>query len=737
MLQIENTRQPAPNLHVVGILGARVDWMNQDCPVDHIFSLINTILPRWNRREKRQQWRGCNESNIEMRFPDRTRSDGCQVMLNQFAFTAATQIDCTKMEMTIEFAGRKTQQLIGSLSQFSIRDLLRLQVPTHEPGGHLDESRSTVEQHNRPKTPLQQPTQQAAVSDDSEDARIRSRNEPIGIESNQAFDSETPVKAVSEAQRLSSSTVELQTTSVDHSETLVSRDDSLRTSRVASGCSTAEDSSNELSAQFDTGRSFSRVSINSSRTSYSELPVLQPDSPSVLVSPLQPDTLPSLPSVHSPTTLNAGENHASKVLDPLAPSSLSTTVLDTTLAVTLEDSPTAGREISSVVNKNDPEVISPVPDSGSRIFIPIASNLLYDLGDGIYQHQLGTSKLPTELEHQWRNKICPELISNLSSAITNVRFDSEADQIFTPDFCLLGKSAYRSQYICLQPTVLIRCSSEKGMKIIKNACADLSFLEKFNNGRYHVCLGATLWASQTSSSTPIERPNESPIHPDISASEKYYTACGLTVIFGDHSTHGPGQNQSCSSTIGGIIEVGGEAFGLTTSHGLMFASHRKPSSASSQTTPVESLRDVKISISKSDSESTSPPRITLLNRRECLGPWGFLKRGQISGPDLQNHGAVTGSAVDFALLRLRQERHTIRNEYQLPGSVKPTLIHHIEANPTSGNVNVILKYNNIASGQLVEGNSSLIMGATIFETRRIWMNTPLSMPKHTNLGVLC
>lgn len=160
---------------------------------------------------------------------------------------------------------------------------------------------------------------------------------------------------------------------------------------------------------------------------------------------------------------------------------------------------------------------------------------------------------PDQLKSRWQAEILPRLIEDLTAVL-----DWHEYEFFEAELRMAGR-ARNAEYVPLEPTVCIRCTSKSCRRIFRKALMDLDYLYAFSNGNVEVHCGAPRLAA---SGVPQEYDsvNHRLFVQHVNSGS---SACGIKLK--DITSDG----QECISTIGGLIKFEDKIFGLTTAHGII------------------------------------------------------------------------------------------------------------------------------------------------------------------------
>jgi len=413
--------------------------------------------------------------------------------------------------------------------------------------------------------------------------------------------------------------------------------------------------------------------------------------------------------------------------------------------------------------------ITPLPPINTRNFedsssygtnIPVSSNQLLRVSRETYVGILREWSPPFDIEHEWDEQIRPKLLLDLQPALRCLPRDMPCEQtMFEAELCMVGQLNGRATTVDLKPTVWITCRSRRCKKAIKVEVKRLSYIRLFSQGPVQVRIRGPRLAGEIvdeggDAKLHILIPNkQSPIQAqdgsDWSRLEiilNSSSACGLRLrrIFTDK-----GRDRSKTSSLGGLIQVGEEIWGLTTAHGMIgdeFMDVLKgqdahypsggsqksftgevpsPESASSDSEQEPDEEDPTQEVSASSLTPTSLYQTPY--QRAYHGPMAFCGYGR--NPTQLESGLVTAPQnADFALVSV-DNTIELKNTYREPRDLNITEIRGIfgEDELKPGPVYVLTGENEAQEGYLLRAKSSFVVMNTVFQTRKIQMAKPLGI----------
>jgi hypothetical protein len=386
--------------------------------------------------------------------------------------------------------------------------------------------------------------------------------------------------------------------------------------------------------------------------------------------------------------------------------------------------------------------VSPALSSSSAFTIPnytktiskSASSLYLPRGrkSFVYVGFMREHPIPPSLETEWVKVIRVRLVKDLIPVVQGLpRTLCRKDKVIEPELCMAGELKKGSQDVHLKPTVWIRCGSKKCREKVKAAVDDLSYLRSFSRGTVQVGLHAPRAAGKDSEESEngsyYEQQNEMTlIVEQISNSS---SACGLRLQI---LTSNYEKITTRFATIGGLIQVNGAVYGLTTAHSLIpekaFDNDETGISSDARSEESESDLESLATSTESFARAEKAPQdnsiytgATIRIGDPRLGPFSFAS----SGTD------IVGS--DFALIELGiglGAHDFLRNEYILDnaGDVPPIQINTWEGKddePFVGQVHIICAFQDVREGFLLKEKSLFIQEGAVFHTRKIQMSQPL------------
>lgn len=439
-----------------------------------------------------------------------------------------------------------------------------------------------------------------------------------------------------------------------------------------------------------------------------------------------------------------GERSASTERLPESNDEVISSDLSTDVSPSLVSTGMSGESLTSSRSSTGCEAIS----------ISIKSRYVCFREKGIYVGNSKDMPVPKVLEQEWVTIVRPRLVNDLRQVLRELpRSLSMRESIVEPEFCMAGEVNNGADTVELKPTIWIRCGSKKCRKSIRKATADLKYLETFAHGQIQVHLRAPRpaafhWGPFRRSTRPApvssaEKDTNTTVDDRLILqiiSHRYNeSACGMKLKI-RRVQAGGSDERIC--TVGGLVEVGGEIYGLTTAHAFYELEENSKDNA---------LHDV---ADDSDPDSgfssdTSDAAFDELNAAErpqennlCLKP-PILPPGVTEIVDAKLAGiGYSGSSdaaeseqslgQDFALIRIEFGADNLRfNNYVM--FQKPTIesilckytIDCLDSQPEAGPITVICTQDDTNEGYLLKGESLFLHRDAVFRTRKIQTSSPL------------
>lgn len=478
----------------------------------------------------------------------------------------------------------------------------------------------------------------------------------------------------------------------------------------------------------------------------------QADKPAVF----EPDSTKDLRSITN-TTLNFA-NSASTEVGPDSSTEVTSSEIATN---TLRSATSAVFSTTSLISSRSSL------DTGA-VIVSVKSRHVYALEKGFYVGTLKEIPPPPTLQEEWATIVRPRLVNDLRQVLRALpRSLSATDSIVEPEFCMAGEIIDGSNTVELKPTIQIRCGSKKCQSSIREATADLSYLERFSRSPVRV----HLHAPRPGASQPASR---SPVNGSVLSSRDY--TYHRATIFLDHKVAAlakggspagqadlrgfregsqfhlmsyPHSQSACGSklrvryveggsfhericTVGGLIRIDDEIYALTTAHAF-YAVHDKPDFDPGSTFP---LNTAKVLVGKD--------RINGKNRRQesslddLVIPQILMEKIEaelVCARYSDGRGEIEPGqsfCTDFALLKIKfsagkmlfnkyEKLHILGNE----SIVCKFTVDSWEAQPNSGPVEIIYGQGHLNEGYLLEGDALFMHRNAVFQTRKVQTSLPL------------
>jgi hypothetical protein len=417
-------------------------------------------------------------------------------------------------------------------------------------------------------------------------------------------------------------------------------------------------------------------------------------------------------------------------------------------------------------------------DTGA-VIVSIKSHHVYALEKGFYVGKLKEIPPPLALQEEWATVVRPRLVNDLRQVLRALpRSLSATDSIVEPEFCMAGEIIDGSNTIELKPTIRIRCGSKKCQSSVREATADLSYLERFSRGPVRV----HLHAPRPGAFQPALR---SPMNGSVLSSRDY--TCRRVTTFSDHKVAAlvkgqspagqadlrgfregsqfhlmsyPHSQSACGSklrvrhieggnfhericTVGGLIRIDDEIYALTTAHAFYAeidaleeeedAVHDKLDCDPGFVSP---LNTAKVLVGKDHTNGENRKEESSLD--DLVIPQILMERIKAElvcarySDGLGEIEPGQSFCTDFALLRIKfNAGKMLFNKYEkLHTSGNESILYKFtvdswEAQPNSGPVEIIYGQGHFNEGYLLEGDALFMKRNAVFRTRKIQTSSPL------------
>jgi hypothetical protein len=417
--------------------------------------------------------------------------------------------------------------------------------------------------------------------------------------------------------------------------------------------------------------------------------------------------------------------HTQQFTEHVASIGQASVAIENTQATSLHESPTTTGETDIILESID-------------------STNLYSREPGVYVGKSDILSSPDALEAEWRHVIRPRLVRNLMTVIGALPPSlSRAESTIEPELCMSGTICSGRPTIVLRPTIWIRCGSKACRKAVERAMADLNHM-----GQFPVYItqhaprpaGAAQRPIKLSGSTdllPEDLPDAilpvdstpqtgSPVAEDwvqvvgnstlrirVQPMLENDSACGLQV----HLHTSTETIYRC--TIGGMVLLGDELFGLTTAHAIWdCASYVGDDTDGSSDTTKHLIYGPQFS--KLDTSFNDMPAAycsSWIAATLCAASYGSAS----SGANLKNL-----VDRDFALLRLElPQGQSVVNRYWTSDGAH--VVRDITHDLGGRNVKVVCSPHHVVEARLLEGERIIIDGGGCWQTRKIRLDQPLGM----------
>jgi hypothetical protein len=332
---------------------------------------------------------------------------------------------------------------------------------------------------------------------------------------------------------------------------------------------------------------------------------------------------------------------------------------------------------------------------------------------------------------EWQDVVRIRLMGDLWAVLQSLPHSLPRERtVIEAELVMMGQSTRLSDQVEMIPTVLIRCGGKRCQKAVANAVDDLEYLKNFSRGRIVVHRQPPRFASnQGNDAGPSTRSIHSPEGSTIVEVGvlSNLSACGLRI-----KTKHLGLDRFC--TLGGLIQVNGKVYGLTTAHALVSSSDESSSciASSSDSDSDSSLSDSTTSSSnrmdKSNlqTRSTGTDRFNPMSGAEKwvpanLGPYSYLTKRQPLGT---NNAYSVSDASDFALIEIADELSEMPNSYLIPGHGRSNTqtikkLGSLLSEKSEQRVSIIRAFSDVRQGHVLSGDQFIIDKGATFNTKKI------------------
>jgi hypothetical protein len=381
------------------------------------------------------------------------------------------------------------------------------------------------------------------------------------------------------------------------------------------------------------------------------------------------------------------------------------------------------------------------------VFVHLNSQHIYiwNREQNVYMGKLLGCPPPVRMNTEWENVIRVRLLGDLYAVLQSLPRSLPRDRtVVEAELCMMGKCTNPSEELEMIPTILIRCGGKRCKKAVENAVNDLDYLKNFSQGRVVVHRQAPRFASTTSNSQDLSARPLSPFDDSTSvevAVPENASACGLRI-----RTKHFGLGRFC--TLGGLIQVNGKVYGLTTAHALVSLPNQPSSMTASD---YDSGSDSSFSGSMTLSWRKTSRELERMET-ECglgcqtenwmdakLGPYSYLTKRQPPGT---NNAYPVSDASDFALIEIVEELSAMPNSYRTSdhgrcnSRTSDYESHNLQTITKLGSplseksakqVSIIRTFSDVRRGHLLSGDQVILDKGAIFSTKKIELDCALGM----------
>lgn len=354
---------------------------------------------------------------------------------------------------------------------------------------------------------------------------------------------------------------------------------------------------------------------------------------------------------------------------------------------------------------------------------------------------------PKHIQQHWETQVFERLVlhlvlitERLSNTTPTLRIEETATEA---ELCMAGRGTKtfwrtdKEDFIPLTPTVWIACGGRKCKQKVREEIVRLPYLNHFLSTHHmsaaHVSLGAPRPATTMSLIEPDQNTESvKAVSFHIESLPNGKMTCGAKARFTVHTSQG---NHEHYSTIGGVINVEGKTFALTTAHGVASEiAYRNAISridtASDGTRESESSSTDSDSDEAGNSEAMAPPEAFREKKQQDPGldhviwkeipfprTMAYLGSGTITRDWKLPQSAPINA--DFALFDVGSSI-PVRNQVCI-GNATVRLTGHLPLSKLSaGKVHIITGWNSEAvEGEMMDGESCIILKGIIMRTKKI------------------
>lgn len=352
---------------------------------------------------------------------------------------------------------------------------------------------------------------------------------------------------------------------------------------------------------------------------------------------------------------------------------------------------------------------------------------LYSPEMGVYVGHPEKLRPPEPLRSRCHQMIRTRLIFELGAVLEALPL-SKAESTVYPELCWSGGKIVGNSSVELIPTLWIRCGSKECQKAVASAAQDLSYLRRYTiRVTTHSPRPASSGARQNRLSDHIVDATGDEILP-IDSPETLtwwrsfrvevqafhlndFSACGLKMRF----INSTGEKYNC--TLGGLVQVNGEIFGLTTAHAMC--------DAYSETHDADSSGSLRYELR---SNASWLPATLISARHGRKDDFQTLQMAQ-----KRSSGNISNS--DFALVRLDLQLPRTINRYRVP-PVRDVTVQSISEDLEPKSVKLLCSSSDIRAGVLLQDEAFILDKWGCWETRRIRLEKPLGKACKVNVSLI-
>lgn len=411
------------------------------------------------------------------------------------------------------------------------------------------------------------------------------------------------------------------------------------------------------------------------------------------------------------------------------------------------NSPSSGATTAPTPLSPSSTLCADVIGDPTALVVSRSSPKVYRLPKGVWVGKLRECPVPMAIYEQWQDQIQLRLIEDLRQAISLQQPPlTGLKGIAEVELCMASDGSNHTSEALLLPTVMISCGGKRCKKVVTDAVESLIYMKHFCNGRVQVHLGAPVLASGIAEGLQDERDIGSceELEVCVPSGAAFLSACGTKVRY----THTQAGTLQSTWVIGGVIQIGGSLYGLTTGHSFFLdscsltldmdldesssGSDSSISSSSFEFSPssvsnVFETSSAQTAVTSAVSGPNSLETVWTSARLHCLDYTGRKTPGALPPEQCFN-------VHDWALIEASQWKSQ-QNSYQIPclaGTGAKTVISRVSGYVASGEVYIVCSPQDVRQGYLLPSQAYFINGKDVFHTRKIETEAPLGKAQPQN-----